>query len=175
MGSEGWSRERWKDGKYWSVYRDDKGRIRARESARGPKGRFRKFPEPLGKPLWRVHGGYTTGEGLTPAGNVRAVKYMESWDEPGEPNEKWVKKTLENTSGQFDTGMVKVKVGKKKPMVNWIDNLIYHGDWATEVEKVDRVELPAGYKRGRWYVEVFKVRGKPQSVEADYWREAYGA
>jgi len=166
MGSEGWSRERWKNGKYWSVYRDVKGRIRARESARGPKGRFRKFPEPPEKPLWRVHGGYTTEGKVTPTGNVRVVKYVESWDKPEEPSERWARKVIQNTSGQFEDG---TKMG------NWVDQLTKHGDWSIEVEKMDRVELPPGYKTDKWYVEVFKQRGKPQKVEADYWREAYGA
>ena len=167
MGSEGWGRERWKDGKYWSVYRDVKGRIRARESARGAKGRFRKFPEPPGKPLWRVHGGYTTTEGITPTGNVRVVKYVESWGKPEEPSESWARKTIQNTSGQFEDG---TKMG------NWVDQLTKSGGWSTEVERVDGVELPAGYTRDRWYVEVFRARGgPPEGVAADYWRDAYGA
>jgi len=167
MGSEGWSRERWKDGKYWSVYRDVKGRIRARESARDPKGRFRKFPEPPEKPLWRVHGGWTSSnlpEDYKLQGNVRAVKYVESWSKPEEPDEKWARKMIENTSGQFSEGT---------RQSNYIDKLLEHGEWSYEVEKVDRSELPGGYEKGNWYVELFKSRSKrPEGVKGDYgnWR-----
>ena len=118
-------------------------------------------------PLWRVHGGYTTTEGITPTGNVRVVKYVESWGKPEEPSERWARKVIQNTSGQFEDG---TKMG------NWVDQLTKSGGWSTEVEKVDRVELPAGYTRGRWYVEVFRARGgPPEGVPADYWRDAYGA
>jgi len=167
MGSEGWSRERWSDGKYWSVYRDVKGRFRARESARGPKGWFRKFPEPPEKPLWRVYGGWTSSnlpEDYKLQGNVRAVKYVESWSKPEEPDERWARKMIENTSGQFSEGT---------RQSNYIDQLLSHGEWSYEVEKVDRSELPGGYEKGSWYVELFKSRSKrPEGVKGDYgnWR-----
>jgi len=163
MGSEGWSRERWSDDKYWSVYRDDKGRIRARESARGPKGWFRKFPEPPEKPTWRVLEGYITGEGATPPGNVRIVRYVKSWDKPEPLGEQKVRSLLQMSEAEGD---------EKYPGMNMMSKLVKtimsHGEWAAEpVERVDAVEVPAGYELGRNYVEVFM-----RNVGVYFW-EAY--
>lgn len=154
-----------KAGQRWYKRRVKKKITRTYRKKIRRKVRFKKF-EPLEKPLWRVHGGYTTSFPDTPQGNVRVVKYVEGWTKPGEPGERWARKTMQNTSGQFRDG---TKMG------NWVDQLTKHGDWSVEVEMVDRVELPAGYEKGRWYVEVFRARGgPPEGVAADYWRRAYG-
>jgi len=123
--------------------------------------------KPRVKPLWRVHGGWTSSnlpEDYKLQGNVRAVKYVESWTKPEEPDERWARKIIENTSGQFSEGT---------RQSNYIDQLLSHGEWSYEVEKVDRSELPGGYEKGSWYVELFKSRSKrPEGVKGDYgnWR-----
>jgi len=102
--------------------------------------------------VWREIGGYITEPGETPPGNYRMVRYTE--EKPEGQSRGWFQNQLKKGARGGDPV-------HGTQMGTWARNLAGHGRFAGELEKVDRLEMPAGYEFGEWRYEIFRKGYKP--------------